>query len=79
MLLFGLTFHSLFVGIALGVAGDDVSLFLAILFHQFFEGLALGARVARANFKSKAHVWILDILYLFIFVFFYILFYFLSF
>lgn len=63
VLLFGLSFHSLFVGIALGVSGDDWGLFAAIVFHQFFEGLALGARVARAGFKKKIHIWILDIMY----------------
>jgi len=63
VLLVGLSFHSLFVGISLGVADSDWGLFTAIIFHQFFEGLALGARVARAQFKSKLHVWILDLVY----------------
>eukprot|EP00026_Physarum_polycephalum_P006792 Phypoly_transcript_06844.p1 GENE.Phypoly_transcript_06844~~Phypoly_transcript_06844.p1 ORF type:complete len:426 (+),score=90.17 Phypoly_transcript_06844:126-1403(+) len=63
VLLFGLSFHSLFVGIALGVSGNDWGLFAAIIFHQFFEGLALGARVARAGFKKKAHIWLLDVVY----------------
>ena len=63
VLLFGLSFHSIFVGIALGVSGNDWGLFAAIIFHQFFEGLALGARVARAGFKSKVHIWLLDIVY----------------
>jgi len=62
-LLFGLSFHSLFVGIALGVLESDWGLFAAIVFHQFFEGMALGARVARANFRNSAHIWILDIVF----------------
>lgn len=68
VLLFGLSFHSLFVGITLGVSGNDWGLFAAILFHQFFEGLALGARVARAGFKKKIHIWILDIVYQYFFI-----------
>eukprot|EP00026_Physarum_polycephalum_P010031 Phypoly_transcript_10175.p1 GENE.Phypoly_transcript_10175~~Phypoly_transcript_10175.p1 ORF type:complete len:370 (+),score=48.84 Phypoly_transcript_10175:45-1154(+) len=63
VLLFGLSFHSVFVGIALGVSGNDWGLFAAIIFHQFFEGLALGARVARAGFRSKLHIWFLDFVY----------------
>lgn len=64
VLLFGLSFHSLFIGIALGVVTDDWGLFAAIVFHQFFEGMALGARVARANFRNRVHIWLLDIVYL---------------
>jgi len=63
VLLFGLSFHSIFVGIALGVSGNDWGLFAAIVFHQFFEGMALGARVARAGFRSKLHIWFLDLIY----------------
>jgi zinc transporter 1/2/3 len=61
VLLFGLGFHSFFVGIALGIVDNDVNLFIAIVSHQFFEGLALGARVARAKFRSRLHIWMLDI------------------
>eukprot|EP01113_Clastostelium_recurvatum_P038223 TRINITY_DN5690_c0_g1_i1.p1 TRINITY_DN5690_c0_g1~~TRINITY_DN5690_c0_g1_i1.p1 ORF type:complete len:362 (-),score=86.85 TRINITY_DN5690_c0_g1_i1:22-975(-) len=53
VLLFGLSFHSIFVGLALGVVSDDWPLFIAILFHQFFEALALGARVARAQVRRE--------------------------
>jgi len=63
VLLFGLSFHSIFVGLALGIVSNDWSLFTAIVFHQFFEGLALGARVARAAFKSRAHIWMLDLVF----------------
>jgi len=63
VLLVGLSFHSFFVGMSLGVADSDYGLFIAIIFHQFFEGLALGARVARAQFKSQLHVWFLDLVY----------------
>jgi len=63
VLLFGLSFHSLFVGIALGVSDNDWGLFTAIVFHQFFEGMALGSRVARAAFKRRLHIWLLDIVF----------------
>jgi len=43
----GILFHSLVIGIALGVAVEDfVSLTIAICFHQFFEGIALGVRIS---------------------------------
>jgi zinc transporter 1/2/3 len=79
VLLFGLSFHSIFVGIALGISGNDWGLFAAIIFHQFFEGLALGARVARAGFKSKFHIWLLDVVYPLLLVFYFIRAYFLFF
>jgi len=53
LLLFGLSFHSFFVGLALGIVSKPLDLFIAIVAHQFFEGLALGARVADANFQKK--------------------------
>ena len=39
ILLFGLSFHSIFVGCTLGISDGDLGLWLAICFHQFFEGL----------------------------------------
>jgi len=43
----GILFHSLVIGIALGVAEDYfVSLTIAICFHQMFEGIALGIRIS---------------------------------
>ncbi|KAK7198197.1 ZIP Zinc transporter [Novymonas esmeraldas] len=50
---FGVTLHSVFVGLALAVAnGDDMRvLLIALVFHQLFEGLAMGARLADAPFK----------------------------
>jgi zinc transporter 1/2/3 len=44
---FGLTLHSIFIGLAVGVAGDDdtKALVVALSFHQFFEGVSLGARL----------------------------------
>lgn len=53
MIEFGVTVHSIFIGIALGVVGYDglVPLLIALVFHQFFEGVALGARIVDANFS----------------------------
>jgi len=51
---FGLTTHSVIIGITVGVAGkgDLGALIPALFFHQFFEGVALGARLADADFSS---------------------------
>ena len=62
ILLAGLSFHSFFVGLALGIS-NSLSLFLAIVAHQFFEGIALGARVARARLPKRAHIWLLDLVF----------------
>lgn len=49
---FGVTLHSVFVGLALGVTEDKEAktLIIALVFHQMFEGLATGARLADAEF-----------------------------
>eukprot|EP01110_Echinostelium_bisporum_P011324 TRINITY_DN5116_c0_g1_i2.p1 TRINITY_DN5116_c0_g1~~TRINITY_DN5116_c0_g1_i2.p1 ORF type:complete len:254 (+),score=100.85 TRINITY_DN5116_c0_g1_i2:824-1585(+) len=51
LLEFGVTVHSIFIGLTVGVADNDTikALLVAIVFHQLFEGLALGSRVAEAN------------------------------
>jgi len=59
-LLFGLTFHSIFVGFALGLNEEDLGLLVAILCHQFFEGVALGLRIVRAGVSRRLHVFIID-------------------
>jgi zinc transporter 1/2/3 len=53
MIEFGVTVHSIFIGIAIGVVGYEtlVPLLIALVFHQLFEGVALGARIADANFS----------------------------
>ena len=50
---FGLTTHSVIVGITVGVASHSnlVTLVPALTFHQFFEGFALGARLASCHFS----------------------------
>ncbi|KAI9209703.1 Zinc/iron permease [Polychytrium aggregatum] len=41
-----ISFHSIIIGLALGVATDEFnSLLVAICFHQFFEGMALGSLI----------------------------------
>jgi len=51
LLEFGITVHSVFIGLTVGVADDPTvtALLVALVFHQFFEGVALGARIADAN------------------------------
>lgn len=51
ILLFGLSFHSVFVGFAIGLS-DDRALFIAILAHQFFEALALGSHICRSQIRD---------------------------
>ena len=42
---FGVIFHSVIIGLNLGVVGDEFStLYPVIVFHQAFEGLGIGAR-----------------------------------
>ncbi|KAF2837088.1 low-affinity zinc ion transporter-like protein [Patellaria atrata CBS 101060] len=52
---FGVIFHSVFIGLTLAVAGDElVTLYIVLVFHQTFEGLGLGSRLASAPWpKSK--------------------------
>ncbi|SYZ67391.1 Zinc_transporter_3 [Leishmania braziliensis MHOM/BR/75/M2904] len=55
---FGVTLHSVFVGLALAVSnGADLrALIIALVFHQLFEGLAMGARLADASFKISLEI-----------------------
>ncbi|KAJ3227180.1 hypothetical protein HK099_003143 [Clydaea vesicula] len=48
----GILFHSLVIGLTLGVAPDSTFtvLLVAICFHQFFEGMALGVLVGELSF-----------------------------
>ncbi|KAK9370910.1 Zinc/iron permease [Lipomyces kononenkoae] len=44
---FGVVFHSVFIGLALAIAGSEFNtLYVVLVFHQGFEGLGLGARLA---------------------------------
>jgi zinc transporter 1/2/3 len=51
MIEFGVTVHSLFIGLAFGIVDYNtlVALLVALSFHQFFEGFALAARLSDAN------------------------------
>jgi zinc transporter 1/2/3 len=62
VLLFGLSFHSVFVGLALGIS-ESASLFAAVVFHQFFEGVAFGSRVLKTKLDGRLHIWLLDLLF----------------
>lgn len=55
---FGVTLHSVLVGLDLGVTSNDEVrvLMVALLFHQLFEGLAMGARLADASFHLSLEV-----------------------
>jgi zinc transporter 1/2/3 len=54
MLEFGFTVHSIFIGIAVGVATDNFpQLLTALVFHQFFEGIGLGSRLADPAIKLR--------------------------
>lgn len=49
---FGVTLHSVFVGLTVGITADGelTPLLIALVFHQLFEGLAMGSRLADAEF-----------------------------
>ena len=65
MLEVGVTVHSVFIGLANGIDGDDQLhvLLVALVFHQMFEGIALGSRIADANFPSHWHEALLTMLF----------------
>ena len=49
---FGVIFHSVIIGLNLGVAGDEfATLYVVLVFHQSFEGLGIGARMSVIPFK----------------------------
>ena len=58
---FGVIFHSVVIGLNLGVVGDEFStLYPVLVFHQSFEGLGIGARMSSIPFKPGS--WLLWIL-----------------
>ncbi|KAI9335954.1 Zinc/iron permease [Obelidium mucronatum] len=52
----GIVFHSLIIGITLGVTPDDTftTIMIAICFHQMFEGMALGILIGNLNISIFA-------------------------
>jgi solute carrier family 39 (zinc transporter), member 1/2/3 len=58
---FGVIFHSVIIGLNLGVAGSEfATLYAVIVFHQTFEGLGIGARMSTIPFKPGSWLpWLL--------------------
>ncbi|MCJ1475872.1 high-affinity Zn(2+) transporter zrt1 [Lambiella insularis] len=62
---FGVAFHSVIIGLNLGVVGDEfTTLYPVLVFHQSFEGLGIGARMSAIPFKRSSWLpWILCLAY----------------
>ena len=62
---FGVIFHSVIIGLNLGVTGSEFStLYVVLVFHQSFEGLGIGARMSAIPFKKQSKLpWILCLAY----------------
>jgi solute carrier family 39 (zinc transporter), member 1/2/3 len=58
---FGVIFHSVIIGLNLGVVGSEFSrLYPVLVFHQSFEGLGIGARMSTIPFKPGSWLpWLL--------------------
>lgn len=57
LLEFGIIFHSVIIGLNLGVTGSEFStLYPVLVFHQSFEGLGIGARMSAISFGK--HTWL---------------------
>ncbi|KAJ5298016.1 hypothetical protein PENANT_c039G06408 [Penicillium antarcticum] len=57
LLEFGIIFHSVIIGLNLGVTGSEfATLYPALVFHQSFEGLGIGARMSAIPFGN--HTWL---------------------
>lgn len=53
LLEFGIIFHSVIIGLNLGVTGSEfATLYPVLVFHQSFEGLGIGARMSSIPFKK---------------------------
>ena len=61
LLEFGIIFHSVIIGLNLGVTGSEFStLYPVLVFHQSFEGLGIGARMSAIPFGKRTWLpWIL--------------------
>lgn len=61
---FGVIFHSVIIGLNLGVTNEFVTLYIVLIFHQSFEGLGIGARLSAIPFqKGSWYPWALCSLY----------------
>lgn len=57
LLEFGIIFHSVIIGLNLGVTGSEfTTLYPVLVFHQSFEGLGIGARMSAIPFGQ--HTWL---------------------
>ena len=58
---FGVIFHSVIIGLNLGVVGSEFStLYVVLVFHQHFEGLGIGARMSAIPFPRGSWLpWVL--------------------
>ncbi|KAK0489107.1 Zinc/iron permease [Armillaria novae-zelandiae] len=52
---FGVTLHSVLIGLTLAVDPDFKVLFVVLIFHQTFEGLGVGSRLAYLDLPPKYH------------------------
>lgn len=51
---FGVLFHSVIIGLNLGVVGEEFdTLYPVVVFHQAFEGLGIGARLSSIPFPRR--------------------------
>lgn len=56
---FGIIFHSIIIGLNLGVTGEEfVTLYPVLVFHQSFEGLGIGARMSAIPFPPAYRRWL---------------------
>ncbi|KAL4889994.1 Zinc/iron permease [Aspergillus ambiguus] len=62
---FGIIFHSVIIGLNLGVTGDEfATLYPVLVFHQSFEGLGIGARMSALHFGQRGWLpWVLCLAY----------------
>jgi solute carrier family 39 (zinc transporter), member 1/2/3 len=62
---FGVIFHSVIIGLNLGVVGSEfTTLYPVLVFHQSFEGLGIGVRMSTIPFKRGSWMpWLLCMAY----------------
>ncbi|PWY66762.1 ZIP zinc/iron transport family [Aspergillus heteromorphus CBS 117.55] len=62
---FGIIFHSVIIGLNLGVTGDEfTTLYPVLVFHQAFEGLGIGAQMSALHFGPRRWLpWVLCMAY----------------
>ncbi|KKK14464.1 hypothetical protein P175DRAFT_0464474 [Aspergillus ochraceoroseus IBT 24754] len=62
---FGVIFHSVIIGLNLGVVGDEfTTLYPVLVFHQSFEGLGIGVRMSTIPFKRGSWMpWLMCLAY----------------